>query len=86
VDALHAALDVVVVRKVGVPWHPELAMGAIAAVDDDVATVRHEVPLQRARIDDEDFERTRQREIQELRRREAATGGAGRRRRSPDGT
>jgi len=27
---LHAPLDVVVVRKVGVPWQPELAMGAIA--------------------------------------------------------
>lgn len=28
--ALQAPLDVVVVRKVGVPWQPELAMGAIA--------------------------------------------------------
>jgi putative phosphoribosyl transferase len=27
---LHAPLDVVVVRKLGVPWQPELAMGAIA--------------------------------------------------------
>lgn len=27
---LHAPLDVVVVRKIGVPWQPELAMGAIA--------------------------------------------------------
>jgi putative phosphoribosyl transferase len=27
---LHAALDVFVVRKLGVPWQPELAMGAIA--------------------------------------------------------
>lgn len=27
--ALRAPLDVVVVRKLGVPWHPELAMGAI---------------------------------------------------------
>lgn len=26
---LHAPLDVVVVRKLGVPWQPELAMGAI---------------------------------------------------------
>jgi len=29
-QALHAPLDVVVVRKLGVPWQPELAMGAIA--------------------------------------------------------
>jgi putative phosphoribosyl transferase len=28
--ALHAPLNVVVVRKLGVPWQPELAMGAIA--------------------------------------------------------
>src|SRR4030095_14096539 len=27
---LHAPLDVFVVRKLGVPWPPELAMGAIA--------------------------------------------------------
>lgn len=29
--ALSAPLDVVVVRKLGVPWQPELAMGAIAS-------------------------------------------------------
>ena len=29
--ALHAPLDVFNVRKLGVPWHDELAMGAIAA-------------------------------------------------------
>src|SRR5450759_2091245 len=29
-EALGAPLDVMVVRKLGVPWHPELAMGAIA--------------------------------------------------------
>ncbi len=28
--ALHAALDVWVVRKIGVPWHPELGVGAVA--------------------------------------------------------
>jgi predicted phosphoribosyltransferase len=28
-DRLHLPLDVIVVRKVGVPWQPELAMGAI---------------------------------------------------------
>ncbi len=39
--ALHAPLDVFVVRKLGVPGHPELAMGAIASggvrvLNDDV--------------------------------------------------
>jgi putative phosphoribosyl transferase len=29
-ERLHVALDVVVARKLGVPWQPELAMGAIA--------------------------------------------------------
>lgn len=29
--ALHAPLDVLVVRKVGLPWQPELAIGAIAS-------------------------------------------------------
>jgi putative phosphoribosyl transferase len=29
-DALHAELDVCLVRKLGVPWQPELALGALA--------------------------------------------------------
>jgi putative phosphoribosyl transferase len=41
--ALHAPLDVLNVRKLGVPWHEELAMGAIATggvrvLNDDVIT------------------------------------------------
>jgi len=40
-DALDAPLDVLIVRKLGVPWHPEVAMGAIAedgfrVLNDDV--------------------------------------------------
>lgn len=70
--ALGAALDVVVVRKVGVPWRPELAMGAIAAVDADVETVRGERVLDQLGVDDESFARARDREVTELRRREAA--------------
>lgn len=38
--ALGAPLDVVVVRKLGAPWHSELAIGAIAAVADDRADER----------------------------------------------
>jgi putative phosphoribosyl transferase len=33
---LHAPLDVFVVRKLGVPWQPELAMGAIAGKGTEV--------------------------------------------------
>ena len=36
---LRAPLDVVVVRKVGVPWEPELAMGAVAS--DGVTKLDH---------------------------------------------
>jgi predicted phosphoribosyltransferase len=32
-DGLHAPLDVAVVRKLGLPWHAELAFGAIAEGD-----------------------------------------------------
>ncbi|MGW9628337.1 phosphoribosyltransferase [Microbacterium sp. NPDC055521] len=38
-SALRAPLDVLVVRKVGVPWHPELAM---AAVGEEGAVVRND--------------------------------------------
>lgn len=39
--ALHAPLDVFLVRKLGVPGHPELAMGAIAG--GDVRVLSHEL-------------------------------------------
>jgi len=48
-DALGAPLDVFVVRKLGVPFQPELAMGAIASggvtvLNDDVVTMAHITP------------------------------------------
>jgi putative phosphoribosyl transferase len=70
--ALRAVLDLVVVRKLGVPWQPELAMGAIAAVDEEIETIRDEHVLDRLRLDEGTFDRAREREITELRRREAA--------------
>jgi predicted phosphoribosyltransferase len=69
---LAAPLDVLVVRKLGLPWHPELAMGAIAAVGDTVETVRVDSVLAAARVDPETFETVRQQELVELRRRESA--------------
>src|SRR3954447_8745855 len=69
---LSAPLDVVPVRKLGLPWQPELAMGAIAAAGDAVEAVRTEAVLSRADVDAESFEAVRQRELTELRRREAA--------------
>jgi predicted phosphoribosyltransferase len=69
---LAAPLDVLVVRKLGLPWHPELAMGAIAAVGDTIETVRVGSVLAAARVEPDTFEAVRQRELVELRRREAA--------------
>lgn len=66
--ALAAPLDVLVVRKLGLPWQPELAMGAIAAVGDLVETVRAEAVLAAAQVDDETFTAVRDEELAELRR------------------
>lgn len=73
--ALPAPLDVLVVRKLGLPWHPELAMGAIAAVGDVVETVRTEPVLAAARVEESVFDEVRGEELAELRRREAAYRG-----------
>jgi putative phosphoribosyl transferase len=70
--ALAAPLDVLVVRKLGLPWQPELAMGAIAAVGDAVETVQVGAVLAAAGVDPETFETVRRRELEELRRREEA--------------
>jgi predicted phosphoribosyltransferase len=63
---LHAPLDVMPVRKLGVPGHPELAMGAIApdgvqVLSDDLI---HELQIPRALVD-----RVAAREQAELERR-----------------
>jgi putative phosphoribosyl transferase len=69
---LGVPLDVLVVRKLGLPWQPELAMGAIAGVGDIVETVRVESVLAVADVAPTAFEEVRERELAELRRREAA--------------
>jgi putative phosphoribosyl transferase len=66
---------VLVVRKLGLPWQPELAMGAIAAVGDVVETVRAEQVLRAGRVEAAVFAEVRDDELQELRRREAAYRG-----------
>jgi predicted phosphoribosyltransferase len=70
--ALRAPLDVVLVRKLGFPGQPELAMGAIAAAGDAVETVRTEAVLSRSPVDDVAWDRVREQELTELRRRESA--------------
>jgi putative phosphoribosyl transferase len=73
--ALHAPLDVLVVRKLGLPAQPELAMGAIAVAGETLETVRMEHVLAAAHVDEEMFAQVRDREFDELRRREAAYRG-----------
>ena len=72
--ALDAPLDVIVVRKLGVPWLPELAMGAIGEGGSrvlDRELIRHE------RVDEDLLAEVEQRESAELTRR-ADTYRAGR--------
>ena len=73
--ALGAPLDVLLVRKLGLPGQPELAMGAVAAIGEAVETVRSEGVLAAAGVDEATFAGVRDRELAELRRREAAYRG-----------
>jgi predicted phosphoribosyltransferase len=68
-EALEAPLDIFLVRKLGVPQHPELAMGAIATggtrvLNDDI--------VRWYGIDDELIEAVARKEQSELERREQA--------------
>lgn len=65
--ALGLPLDVLVVRKLGLPWQPELAMGAIASGG---AIVLNEDVLQHAAGREELVEQVKRREVVELERRE----------------
>jgi len=65
--ALKIPLDVFVVRKIGVPHHRELAMGAVAA--GGTYTVNRDV-LAALRITSAEFLATLQEEFEELKRRE----------------
>ncbi len=65
-EALNAPLDVIVVRKLGVPWLPELAMGAIG---EDGSRVVETETLRHEGITDEILAAVEQREAIELLRR-----------------
>ncbi len=66
--ALHAPLTLALVRKIGVPDQPELAMGAIADVGAPML-VRNSDVIAAAGVDDRTFEQARAREAEELARR-----------------
>jgi len=67
---LDAPLDLVLVRKIGVPFQPELAMGAV--VDGPTPlTVRNEDIIEMAGVSEEEFDALRNRELGEINRRRA---------------
>lgn len=75
-DALAAPLDVVVVRKLGLPWQPELAMGALG---EDGVVVLDDRVLGSTGVGMDDVDRVVQRERVELARRTARFRGDRRR-------
>ena len=66
--ALHASLDVMVVRKIGHPRHPEFAVGAIAS--GGVSVMNPDAHDALGRVSATELERVVQRERAELQRRE----------------
>lgn len=70
--ALHAPLNICLVRKLGVPWYQELAMGAIAG--GGVRVLNNDV-IAWLRISNQDLEKVTARELQELQRRELTYRG-----------
>lgn len=74
-EALHAPLDTFTVRKLGVPWNRELAVGAIAT--GDVQVLDRDIMAQLG-ITMQDMQRVIEREEVELARRDALfRGGRG---------
>ncbi len=66
--SISAPLDVFLVRKLGVPFHPEVAMGAIASGGVEWL---NQALLEQIRLTPQEIDRVRQQELLELMRREA---------------
>src|SRR6202048_336685 len=66
--ALDAPLDVILVRKIGVPYQPELAMGAVVDGDEPLV-VRNEDIIRFAGIDASEFNAVCDSELAEIERR-----------------
>ena len=73
--ALDAPLELLLVRKIGVPRQPELAAGAVVDGTDPIV-VRNEDVIRMSGMSEDEFNRTRDQELRELRRRrELYVGG-----------
>ena len=67
-ETLGAPLDLVLARKIGAPFHPELAMGAVANGGSHVV-VRNEDVIAMAGVDEAQFDAACRRELDEIERR-----------------
>ena len=67
-EALHAPLDLLLVRKIGVPFQPELAMGAVVDGASPL-TVRNEEVISLAGISEREFSTVRDQQLAEIERR-----------------
>jgi len=65
---LSAPVDLILVRKIGVPWQPELAMGAVVDGGTPII-VRNEDVIRHAGIDESEFNTVRDGELAEIGRR-----------------
>ena len=68
--ALNAPLDLILVRKIGVPFQPELAMGAVVDGGNAIA-VRNEEVIRMAGMDEAEFQVVCRAELAEIERRRA---------------
>jgi len=67
-DRLNAPLDVIIVRKIGLPEQPELAMGALVEGDPPIVLKNQDV-ISAASVSPRTFSAAEQRELVEARRR-----------------
>ena len=74
--ALDAPLDLILVRKIGVPFQPELAMGAVVDGVKPVI-VRNEEVIQLSGVTETDFNAIRDEQLAEIERRRKLYLGAG---------
>ena len=66
--ALNAPLDLILVRKIGVPYQPELAMGAVVDGDQPII-VRNEDVIRLSGVSEADFQSVCDQELAEIERR-----------------
>ncbi len=67
-SALDAPLDLILVRKIGVPFQPELAMGAVVDGAEPVV-VRNDEVIALTGVDEQEFSKIRDQELAEIERR-----------------